>query len=211
MYDARMPKTEPRPYHHGWLRQAVIEAAVEEVEAVGATHLSMREIARRAGVSHAAPAHHFGDKAGIFTALATEGFRRMTAAIAPVAVGPAAFLLGGQAWVRFALEHRGFYEVMFQPELYRADDPDLVEAREAAFRLLFDSARAGLRSDDEEAVTAMAVAGVAVAHGFAEMWLHGNLQPFLGDDLSTTPGQLFDGIVALGKVTRRQANALGAQ
>ncbi len=204
----RMPKTEPRPYHHGWLRQAVIEAAVEEVESVGAAHLSMREVARRAGVSHAAPAHHFGDKAGIFTAIATEGFRRMTAAIAPVADGPSGFLLGGQAWVRFALEHRGFYEVMFQPELCRADDPELVDAREEGFRLLFDSARAGLGSDDEEAVTAMAITGVAVAHGFAEMWLHGNLQRYLGDDLSATPGQLFAGIVALGEVARRQAGSL---
>src|SRR5919107_55659 len=131
------PATAKR-YHHGRLREAVLEAAVAEIEAVGPARLSMREIARRAGVSHAAPAHHFGDKAGIFTAIATEGFRRMTAAIAPVADGPSGFLLGGQAWVRFALEHRGFYEVMFQPELCRADDPELVEAREEGFRLLFD-------------------------------------------------------------------------
>ena len=59
-----------RRYHHGDLRAAVIAAAVREVEAVGAGALSMREIARRAGVSHAAPAHHFGDKTGIFTAIA---------------------------------------------------------------------------------------------------------------------------------------------
>ena len=65
-----------KPYHHGDLRAAVIAAAVEEVEAVGAARLSMREIARRAGVSHAAPAHHFGDKRGIFTAIAIDAAKR---------------------------------------------------------------------------------------------------------------------------------------
>src|SRR2546425_9666604 len=93
-----MRKTAARPYHHGRLRQAVIEAAVGEVEAVGAAHLSMREIARRAGVSHAAPAHHFGDKAGIFTAIAAEGFRIAVAAIGPVAGGPDGFVQGGLAY-----------------------------------------------------------------------------------------------------------------
>ena len=68
-----MPRAapEPKPYHHRRLREAVIEAALAEIEAVGPTRLSMREIARRAGVSHAAPAHHFCDKRGIFTAIAT--------------------------------------------------------------------------------------------------------------------------------------------
>ena len=64
-----------RPYHHGELDRAAIDGAVEEVETVGVAAVSMRRIARRAGVSHAALAYQFGDKAGIFTAVATEGFR----------------------------------------------------------------------------------------------------------------------------------------
>src|SRR5438093_9265114 len=60
-----MARAPVKPYHHGHLREAVLEAAVAEIEALGPARLSMREIARRAGVSHAAPAHHFGDKAGI--------------------------------------------------------------------------------------------------------------------------------------------------
>src|SRR3954463_13726034 len=106
------PVTE-RSYHHGSLRQAVIDAAVAEVEAVGASAVSMREIARRAGVSHAAPAHHFGDKTGIFTAIATEGFWLACAAIGPAADGPGGFLRGGVAYVVFALAHPGHFEVMF--------------------------------------------------------------------------------------------------
>ena len=83
-----MPTGPPKPYHHGHLRQALLDAAVAEVEAVGPAALSLREIARRAGVSHGAPAHHFGDKAGVFTAIATEAFRLASQTIGPVAGGP---------------------------------------------------------------------------------------------------------------------------
>lgn len=67
-----------RPYHHGDLRAALLAAAAEQIEAVGTARLSLRELARRrAGVSHAAPAHHFVDKRGLFTVLAAEGFRML--------------------------------------------------------------------------------------------------------------------------------------
>ena len=61
--------TPERPYHHGDLRRALIDAALDEITAEGPARLSLRHIARRAGVSHAAPAHHFKDKAGVFTAM----------------------------------------------------------------------------------------------------------------------------------------------
>ena len=117
----------PRSYHHGHLREAAIEAAVAEVERVGAAGVSMREIARRAGVTHAALAYQFGDKSGLFTAVATEGFRLAAAAIGPAATGPEGFLNGGMAYVMFALTHPGHYEVMFRPDLYGDDDPNLIE------------------------------------------------------------------------------------
>src|SRR6185503_18225603 len=69
-----MIETPPiRPYHHGNLRRVILDAALEEIGERGALGLSMRELARRAGVSHTAPAHHFGDKTGLLTAIATEG------------------------------------------------------------------------------------------------------------------------------------------
>src|SRR4051794_30389297 len=128
-----MSRAATKPYHHGRLRQAVLEAAIEEIEAVGPAAVSMREIARRADVSHAAPAHHFGDKAGIFTAIATEGYRLLTEATSAAAVGDGALVQGGLAYVQFAVTHRAHFEVMFRPDLYRPDDPDLVAAREASF------------------------------------------------------------------------------
>jgi AcrR family transcriptional regulator len=197
-----------RPYHHGSLRQAVVDAAVAEVVAVGAARLSMREIARRAGVSHAAPAHHFGDKAGIFTAIAIDGFRMITEMIAPIATGSGGFLRGGIAYVMFALQHPGHFEVMFRPDLYRKDDPELVAARDAAFRVLYESARAALGGVSDEEALGMVVAGLSMSHGFATLWLTANLQEMIGADPAAFLARLTDGVVELGKVTRRQQRYL---
>jgi AcrR family transcriptional regulator len=197
-----------RPYHHGALRQALIDAAVEEVVAAGAARLSLREIARRAGVSHAAPAHHFGDKAGIFTAIAIEGFRMSTEMIAPIAAGPGGFLNGGVAYVVFALQHPGHFEVMFRPELYRRDDPELVAARDGAFRVLYDSARAALGAASDDEALGMVVAGLSMSHGFATLWRDANLQDMIGADPAAFIPRLTDGVVELGKVTRRQQRYL---
>src|SRR5215510_13729417 len=69
-----------QPYHHGNLRAALLEAAEVELEAQGIEGFSLRGVAKRAGVSHAAPAHHFGDTNGLLTGLAADGYRRFVAA-----------------------------------------------------------------------------------------------------------------------------------
>ncbi|MEO0497745.1 MAG: helix-turn-helix domain-containing protein, partial [Pseudomonadota bacterium] len=69
-------RTKRGPYHHGDLREALLTAAEVELTDRGIEGLSLRGVAKRAGVSHAAPAHHFGDKAGLLTALTTIGFQR---------------------------------------------------------------------------------------------------------------------------------------
>ena len=69
-----MRQIKQTAYHHGNLRRAIIDAALEAITESGPVGWSLRELARRAGVSHAAPAHHFGDKAGLLTAVAAEGF-----------------------------------------------------------------------------------------------------------------------------------------
>jgi len=73
-----MPPQPTRPYHHGDLRPALLRAAVEAIGQVGPAAMSLREVARRAGVSHAAAAYHFGDKAGLLTAVAAQGYRMLT-------------------------------------------------------------------------------------------------------------------------------------
>src|SRR5262245_45102253 len=74
------PVSRAQPYHHGNLRAALLEAAEAELEAEGIEGFSLRGVAKRAGVSHAAPAHHFGDASGLLTGLAAEGYRRFVAA-----------------------------------------------------------------------------------------------------------------------------------
>ena len=203
-----MARASVKPYHHGRLREAVLEAAVAEIEALGPARLSMREIARRAGVSHAAPAHHFGDKAGIFTAIATEGYGLLTEATIQAATGDAALLQGGLAYIRFALTHRGHFEVMFRPELYRADDPDLIAARDAYFDGMFRAVEAGLADAGRSDVLGTAIAAWSAAHGFAVLWLNGNLPAELTEDPDAVASLVASGMVALGDITRRQATSL---
>jgi AcrR family transcriptional regulator len=103
------------------LRRALLDAALASLAENGPAALSLRALSRRAGVSHAAPAHHFGDKAGLLTAVATEGFLRLGEAL-QTAHQAGGFVEVGVAYVRFAVEQRAYFEVMYRPEL-RAKPP----------------------------------------------------------------------------------------
>ena len=116
---------------------------MQAIAEVGPAAVSLRDLARRTGVSHAAPAHHFGDKAGLLTAVAADGFRRLAATLGEAYEASGSFLEVGVAYVRFAVTHRAHFEVMFRPELYRHDDPELVRARDAARALLYPPAAEG--------------------------------------------------------------------
>ena len=159
------------PYHHGDLRRALLEATIEVLDEVGPAGLSLLEVARRAGVSHAAPAHHFGDKIGLLTAVAAEGHQLLARELAETAERTGSFLEVGVGYVRFALHHRAHFDVMYRPELCRADDPDLVDALAASAAQLYPAAG----SVDG------AVAAWSIVHGFATLWLNGVL-PDMGDD-----------------------------
>jgi AcrR family transcriptional regulator len=166
--------TAGQPYHHGDLRATVISAALEAIAERGTARLSLRELARRAGVSHAAPAHHFGDKTGLLTAVATEGFDLLAEATSTAWQRTGSFLEVGVAYVRFAATHRAHFAVMFEPGLYRTDDPALAAARTRARAALDNPARATGQDAAGEAGTA-ALAGWALMHGLATLWLTGNL------------------------------------
>ena len=113
---------------------------MQAIAEVGPAAVSLRDLARRAGVSHAAPAHHFGDKAGLLTAVAADGFRRLAATLREAYEATGSFLEVGVAYVGFAVTHRAHFEVMFRPELYHTDDPELVRARDQARALLYPPA-----------------------------------------------------------------------
>lgn len=156
-------------YHHGDLKATILAEAASLVAARGADGLSLRELARAAGVSHAAPAHHFGDRRGLFTALATEGFGMLADALKGARPD---FQDAALAYVRFALDHPGHYEVMFDKSLYDAADPELVTAERAAGAELasgvgtLDDPRA--KADPQAA----ALAAWSLVHGFSLLWLN---------------------------------------
>ncbi|GAA3336099.1 TetR/AcrR family transcriptional regulator [Amorphoplanes nipponensis] len=176
-------------YHHGDLRRALLAAAAEAIAEDGPAALSLRDLARRAGVSHAAPAHHFGDKKGLLTALAAEGFEELAAALRQAWASTGSFLELGVAYVRFATTRRAHFEVMWRPDLYHADDPALVAARERSGEALYsgvadlpDGGAGGGRGQVRET----GLAAWSLAHGFATLWLSGSLpdMPELPDEVA---------------------------
>src|SRR6201996_8621941 len=106
------------PYHHGALRDALLQAAERVLERDGLSGLTLRAVAREAGVSHAAPTHHFGDLTGLLSELAAIGYRRFSAALATAAdPNDADQGLGrAHAYLRFARSYPGLYGLMFRTE-----------------------------------------------------------------------------------------------
>src|SRR5215470_7800030 len=110
-------------YHHGDLKATILAEAAVLVAERGADGLSLRELARAAGVSHAAPAHHFIDRRGLFTALAAQGWYLLADALKDARPD---FIDAALAYVRFALDHPGHYAVMFDHSLLDAQNAELV-------------------------------------------------------------------------------------
>jgi AcrR family transcriptional regulator len=169
-------------YHHGDLPTAVLAAVDEIVRERDVAGLSLREVARRAGVSHAAPAHHFGDKAGVVTAYATEGFEILRDRLARAGRDAAStdqreLLMIGLAYIRFAVDEPGRFRVMFRPEHVREEDPGYQRAREGAFGVLVAAVRElrpELDPDGPELLSA-ATGAWSIVHGFATLWLDSDL------------------------------------
>src|SRR5215475_10830299 len=192
-----------RPYHHGDLRPALLRTAVEAIGQVGPAAMSLREVARRAGVSHAAAAYHFGDKAGLLTAVAAQGYRMLTEELRNARDSGRGFLEVGVAYVRFAVGHRAHFEVMYRPELYRPDDAEIREARAGAAVLLY-----GTESPDAGQLAAGAAAW-SLVHGLATLWLNGNLPEQLGHDpeeITRRIARYLTGPASRGAPNRRRQN-----
>jgi AcrR family transcriptional regulator len=172
-------------YYGGDLRRDLLDTALALIAREGPSAVSLRALARRLGVSHAAPANHFPDKAALFTAIAVEGFGRLAEAIedgvrqlGPDATAGQRFRAAGQAYTGFALAHPAHFAVMWQRDLLHQDDPELVAAGDTTFELLLGSVR-DIQSEgwaagrDPQAVAYLAW---SVVHGLAALWLGGSLQ-----------------------------------
>lgn len=163
-------------HYDGDLGRDLIAEAVTVVMAEGVDAVSLRGLARRLGVSHAAPAKHVGDLRGLFTAVALEGFRLLDAAMQEAAgrrVAPLDRLLaGGVAYVKFTVTNAGHAEVMWRRNLYDTAHPPLVTASSRSFMFLSDGVAAAqaegwMPAASHDHLVAQIWAGV---HGLAVLW-----------------------------------------
>lgn len=186
--DAARPPAAGDTYHHGDLREALLKAAEVVLERDGLQGLTLRAVAREAGVSHAAPTHHFGDLSGLVSELAAIGFRSFNAAmVAAGATGATPLqsaLARAKAYLAYAREHRGMYLLMFRTERLDMTRPALREAANASFTGL--ASVVGARRDDHidaEALTIEQAAHIARAwslvHGYTMLTLDGRLTDIL--------------------------------
>jgi AcrR family transcriptional regulator len=169
-----------RPYHHGNLRQALIDAALELIEERGVPALTLREVARRVGVTHAAPQRHFADRAALVAAVAEQGFRGLGAHVAAVrssARTSAQRLRAlGVAYVEYALAHPAHLRVMFSPEVTdKSRHPELAAAAQAVHAALVERIENGQRDgsvapgDPDE----LSFAAWSMVHGCAVLLIDG--------------------------------------
>ena len=187
-------------YHHGDLRAALLDAAGSILQEKGVEGFSLRECARRAGTSHAAPAHHFGDAQGLLSEFAALGFERMVAmmrsARAAAAPGAAEQLRAtGRAYVDFALANRAAFQLMFRADRLAGAHARLDAARAAAFEEL-RSALAALHGG--AAPLPQLMLAWSAVHGFATLLLeHAADGIRQGQDVASFSQEMGDAVLAL--------------
>jgi AcrR family transcriptional regulator len=175
-----------RPYHHGDLRRALLDAAEEELTENGIEGFSLRGVAKRAAVSHAAPAHHFKDATGLLTALAASGFRRFVLAqdLRQSRAMPDAFdqlIAAGLGYIDFATTHPALFRLMFSSNRPDFTNAELAETAGAAFDRLVAQVREVVGADPRQDFAAMldVMAAWSTVHGIADLMNSGRAKPLL--------------------------------
>ncbi len=167
------------PYHHGNLRQALLEAALIILEKEGEAGLGLRDLARAVGVSAAAPYRHFDSRAALLEALAVTGFLRFSAAMEGVAESKPADPMAamGKTYVLFALSNANLFRLMFSPQLKKDGRPGLRIAADAAFDTLRHVVGGDMRAGRIKALAAW-----AKVHGLSILLLDGQIALRAGED-----------------------------
>jgi AcrR family transcriptional regulator len=179
-----MQDTTDRPYHHGNLRRAIIETAMAMLHEDKGWQFTLREVARRAGVSHAAPYKHFPDKASLLAEMALLGFDRLHEAMTTTKPKRSnslrdEFFAIGRTYVEFGTSNPGLYRLMFSAEAGKAMDVHLSERALAVFGVVIELLERGqtegvLRRRD---VRGRAAACWAQMHGITMLTMEGLLLP----------------------------------
>ncbi len=190
---------DARKYHHGDLRRALAEAALRIVQRDGLPALSLRAVAREAGVSPAAPYHHFHDKQELMMAVGQEGFRRLTvvmeAAIAAAACPQAALSAIGVEYVCFARQNPELYTLMWDCSRLEGATPE-IDSEKDCYNLLEQTIiAAGVAPADD--TVKLKLAGIAMwtkAHGLAVMAGFEQFQPMI--DALGGETQFYDAVIS---------------
>lgn len=166
------------PYHHGNLRNALIAEGRRALEEIGVRELSLRYLARKAGVSEAAPSHHFAGKEGLLAAIAADGFRDLAALRAEIAASDETALLKAyrmmRVYVEFAQRYKGLFELMVGPRIVARDSyPELSTETTKSFRLFASSVEqfALEKQWEEQSLTLVTHAAWSMEHGIATLIL----------------------------------------
>lgn len=177
--------TNTDTYHHGNLRQALIEEAGRVLEREGVDAISFRGLARALGVSHAAPGHHFRDRSDLLAELAADGYAGLADALGAAIAGtnPANWLkASGEAYIRFGVANPERYRMMFASQLMTGDCPERLQTEaDRAYQLLL---RAAYQQDPaadapEDGMGTPELAAWSLVHGAVMLWLDGQLGPSL--------------------------------
>jgi AcrR family transcriptional regulator len=169
-------------YHHGDLRRALLQAAAQLLEERGVEGLALREVARRANVSHTAPYHHFADRAALIAALVETGFAQLTQAMQTAGAARQGDLERlraiGVAYVQFGIAQPALFRLLCRPELSSsAATGSASEAGRAAYGVLLDAVQACLASGEVEGdLDALALSAWSIVHGLATLLLDGPLR-----------------------------------
>lgn len=186
-------------YHHGDLRRALLDAALQRLAEAGAAALSLRGLARDVGVSATAVYRHFANKEALLAGIATEGFLGLKEETElggrEAGEDPLARLAGiGRGYVRFARRHPAHYRLMFGPRMLdRAQYPELEQAARASYAVLENAVADGVRAGAlaPEDVALLSTAAWSLVHGLSSLVIDELIDPERADD------QLTDRITAL--------------
>jgi AcrR family transcriptional regulator len=207
---ARVRKVEQKQgrFHHGNLRQALIDGALGILGKEGAGAITLREVARRAGVTHAAPYRHFDGKEALLAAVAEEGFLQLKSDMEAVAQGAGDALdrlqRFGEAYIRFALKNPAHYRLMYGPEFaHRAAHPALQTASRESFSMIVGAVK---EAQDARIVRdgdpiQLALTTWSLVHGLSQLMMDRQLE-----DAGVTKSQ-HDGVVRLAMVVIREGIA----
>jgi len=172
---------QSKPYHHGNLREVLLQSAIRLIAEVGPTAFTLREVARQAGVSHNAPYRHFQDKDALLAAVATEGYGELTEAMLE-AGGQQANALdrlkqAGLAYVSFALRRPEHFAVMLEAPFSKQKYPEAGAAAERAFSVLVSLVKGC--QEKKQLITGspldLALLAWSMVHGIAKLAITGRL------------------------------------